>query len=207
MKLLGSRASGTHDEYSDWDYRVESADDFVILQPILDIALCWRYQNLGPLTVLTLITPDFVLYDYTDDSNMHEAEWKKIAAQEDNVRLAEFWILAFKHLKGIHRSYLLLLDCGIDLSVQLLRDVFVETHFGTLHYKDFFAYKYLSNEFSEKCAPIFDVTGLPASTIEQRIEKIRAINALYASLTPANSKILCAGAEEKLLSLRNRPGR
>ena len=202
MKLLGSRASGTGDDYSDWDHAIEGAGDFATLRPMLDDALCWRCQKLGPLMVLTLITPDFSLHDYTDESGLHEAEWKEIQARETDTRIAEFWILAFKHLKAIHREYWLLLDCGIELSAQILRDKFVENRFGSSHYRDFFAHKRLGENVSEKCAPLFDVTGMPTHTRAERIDKLLAINALYASLTPNSSETPRAGAEAKLLALR-----
>lgn len=205
MKLLGSRASGTNDDYSDWDHSIEGAGDFATLQPILDDALCWRVQKLGPLMVLTLITPEFALHDYTDESGACEAEWEEIQARESDMRVATFWILAFKHLKAIYREYWLLLDCGIELSAQIVRDTFVETHFGTPHYKDFFAHKRLGDGVAERCAPLFAATGLPTRTRTERIDKLRALNALYASLTPGPSETLRAGAEARLLALREQP--
>lgn len=50
MKLLGSRASGTNDDYSDWDHAIEGAEDFPALKKATDDALCWRVQKLGRCT-------------------------------------------------------------------------------------------------------------------------------------------------------------
>ena len=204
MKLLGSRASGTSDDYSDWDHLIEGEEDFPTLREATNDALCWRVQKLGPLMVLTLVAPDFVLHDFTDESGEYEAEWEEIQSGESDTRIAAFWILAFKHLKATYREYWLLLDCGIELSAQIVRDAFVETHFGTPHYKDFFAHKRLGDGIVERCRPLFDATGLPTRTPVERIDKLRALNALYASLTPDLSEGLCAGAEARLLSLREK---
>lgn len=100
--------------------------------------------------------------------------------------------------------YRRVLDSGIELSTGLLRDAFVEAHFGTPHYKDFFAHKRLGDGVGERCAPLFAATGLPTHTRTERIDKLRAVNALYASLTPDVSPGLRAGAETKLLNLRDR---
>lgn len=191
MTLTGSRATGTPDAFSDWDYVVDDPADLARVGEAVDSALCWTTTRRGALQITTVLDGDGHMRDFNDREPAHESFWAALAARQTQPALAEYWLLAFKHLKAFHRGYdLLLIDVGLDLSVALLRDLYVARHFGPGPYQNPFAYRRIppGHDFSDLLA----VTGMPTFDLADRRAKLDAMNALAATLHPAAGTPLLA---------------
>lgn len=174
MKLVGSRVSGEVDEFSDYDYGVESQVDLAAVQSVLENFILWKCYRNGRLAVLTGVDKEGRMYDY---SGLADLDWPQSAAGGMDLILAEFWVLSFKHLKALYRGHLLLADLGLEMSCGLARDLFVSGLAGTTEYKSFFVYKGLGIDGAPGLQELFEVTGLPCRTRHERMVKLRALNA------------------------------
>lgn len=201
MKIIGSRADGTADAYSDWDRVIETEADFAELRHAIETSVCSMHHARGEFHLVTLLDADLQMHDYSDSSQQFEPQWQEIAALADNSEVSDYWIIMVKHLKGLFRGYLLLVDFGIEFSLKRLRDKFVFHHYGVERYHDFFAFRQLGANVNTTLAPLYAVTGLPTRTKLERIEKLRAMNALYTSLTPERSEAIQQTMERKLTEL------
>ena len=57
MDLTGSRTSGHDDFFSDWDFLVDSVDDFDRIFKLLERALVWRISGDKGQKLLTVVGP------------------------------------------------------------------------------------------------------------------------------------------------------
>jgi len=188
MKLTGSRASGDYDPFSDWDYQVESVEDFDEIKSRLEEAVIWKYYQRGPVHILTLIDPLGTLWDFNSIGDDFSEQWGEIAALETDSELNDYWIISFKHLKGLHRGTLVLVDIGIEMSTGLARDIYLKQKYGIEHYKDFFSFK-KSAAALEADTALSRVTGMAYATRDQKISKIVALNEMVVGVTGDKSKL------------------
>ncbi|MGC4045654.1 MAG: GNAT family N-acetyltransferase [Armatimonas sp.] len=203
MKIIGSRASGTADPYSDWDHVLETEADFAELRQAIETSICSMHHGRGDFHLVTLLDAELQMHDYSDSSQQFEAQWQEIAALADNSSVSDYWIIMVKHLKGLFRDYLLLVDFGIEHSLKRLRDAFVLHHYGVERYHDFFAFRQLGANVNITLAPLYAVTGLPTRTKLERIDKLQALNTLFITITPERSTAINTLFDKKLSALRD----
>jgi hypothetical protein len=203
MKLVGSRVDGTCDPWSDWDHILNCQNDQDKVWEAIEKAVFWQYTRKGRLHILTVLDKDCEMLDFTDPDEDRNEFWAEIAENMHSKAEADYWILAYKHCKGLYRRLLLLFDVGISYSLEYLRDFYVQKRFGIESYKDFFAYKAMPKTVNADCHELFVVTGMPAVTIQERADKMLAMNALMATLFKGKS----AEYDQKLRSkwARNNP--
>lgn len=188
MKLTGSRASGDHDPFSDWDYQVESVEDFEEIKRRLEEAVIWKYYQREPVHILTLIDPLGTLWDFNGIGDDLSDSWQAIASLETDPDLNDYWIISFKHLKGLHRRTYVLADVGIEMSTGLARDIYLKQKYGIEHYKDFFSFKKVAATL-EADTELSRVTGMAYATRDQKISKIIALNEMIVGVTGDKSKL------------------
>jgi hypothetical protein len=184
MKHIGSRATHGGDAYSDWDYLLEGPAEVAAVETAVHEGLVWHSVRKGRLAIVTTVDTAGRMTDFTGP-----ADWPWPAAPQGAAGLcAEFWVLAFKHLKALHRGQHLLLDVGMELSCGLLRDLFVLRTCGTTDYKNFFAYSQLPLDHAPGLDALFAVIGLPTRTPAERREKLEALCAYAAAAGSVNDR-------------------
>ena len=189
MKLTGSRASGDHDAFSDWDYQVDSVEDFDEIKSRLEAAVIWKYYQRGPVHILTLIDPLGTLWDFNSIGDDFSEQWGEIAALETEPELNDYWIISFKHLKGLHRGTLVLADVGIEMSTGLARDIYLKQKYGIEHFKDFFSFKNVAATLNAD-TELPRVTGMAYATRDEKISKVIALNKMIVAVTGDKSKVV-----------------
>jgi hypothetical protein len=206
MKLTGSRSNHTFDRYSDWDYAIDERDDFAWIDTQIGAAACYRVYKPGELWILTLLKPSLEMIDCSAAEGTFDAEWSVLEGRQEQIPLSDYWIFAAKHLKGIFRGYDLLLDVGLEFSLQILRGLYLQSKLGIREYQDFFSYKTQVLPHQADLGELFAVSGMPTVTRVERIDKLMAMNDLVCALTPEFSRSLHAHCQMELRWLKEQKG-
>ncbi len=201
MRLTGSRADHSDDIFSDWDYQIETSEDFSELRKRIAAAITWRIHDLGPLRLVTLIDDDGVMADFSGAADTYVSEFKALELIASDTQYADYWIFTFKHLKGLFRKFDVLVDIGIEMSTGLARDLYVRECYGLEHYKDFYHYKAIASAFSDDTQMV-QATGLPYRNVQERLTKIRALNELMSH--HPTSRVLIDVFEKRALLIEER---
>jgi hypothetical protein len=200
MKLTGSRSREDHDAFSDWDYRLESTDDFAAVQKHLATCLLWKPAVLPVLRGVTLIDTNGDLYDYASPHEMCESQWDSIAAQEDHSKIRDYWIMTFKHLKALYRNLDPLCSIGLEISTACARDIFFQYALDVNFVGSFYEFKKIAT--TPRLGDIELITGLPYRTRQEKLDKICALNRVVVDALPGFSDRTSAVFEERLHLLR-----
>lgn len=158
MILAGSRARGTEDTFSDWDYLIENSGDLATLDDLLQNMCVWRGYVLGPIRIVTALDEAGILQDYAGPADIFGNHWSNFEQSDAQCQFSDYWIFTFKHLKAIFRGMDTLADIGIEKTTLLARDIYLRERFGVLEYQDFFS-------FGKNCAHLdldepSSITGL-----------------------------------------------
>ncbi len=184
MKPTGSRTTGTSDIFSDWDFHVDSQDDFAVIADKIADAAVWNIVKRGSLYVATIIDVDGVMWDYSGRDEPFGEAWEQLGVPEADVRpIYDYWIIAFKHLKGLHRGFEQLASVGVEMSTGLARDIYLARKYDIKNYKNFFAYKQLA-PIMEPDDQLKSVMGLPYRTGLEMRDKLFALNQIVLDVSP-----------------------
>jgi hypothetical protein len=203
MELTGSRTSGNDDFFSDWDFVVDSADDFGQIYRLLKRALVWRLHVQGDQNVLTVIGPKGEIFKFVGLKNQLLADWGKVEsliadADLQHPELHDYWIQAFQFLKTLHRNYGLLSEVGIEHLTGQLRDIYLQHVIDVVDYKSTYSYRIVKDHLAESSASLSNITGLPYRTTAERLTKIRQMNQLIDSVSPNGFNVVSKVFEGKV---------
>lgn len=198
MKLTGSRTSDNDDFFSDWDFFIETADDFGQIFKLLDRVLVWRLHSRGEQNVLTVVGPKGEIFKFSGLRSKYRAQWGRIEARIENAELHYYWILAFQYLKTLYRNYDLLAEVGIERLTGQLRDIYLQRSVDVIEYKSTYSYKAVRTRLAEGAGHLSVVTGLPYRSTAERVHKIRQMNSLIDSISPQRFKRVLKVFEGKI---------
>ncbi len=183
MQATGSRTTDTYDAFSDWDFQVDSAQDFPQIAAKIAEAAAWNIVKRGNLYIATIIDVAGTMWDYSGTDAHFDSQWRALGTPAaPAASIYDYWIIAFKHLKGLYRGYEQLGSVGIEMSTGLARDIYIAQKYGFQQYKNFYAYKQIAPVL-EADAELKAVVGLPYRTADEMLSKLIALNRLVMAVS------------------------
>lgn len=205
MKLVGSRSTDTFDIFSDWDFHIDSQRDFEAIASKLAVAAAWSVIRRGNLCIVTLLDRSGTLWDYSGAYDRFTTEWDALGTPASSDQpIYDYWIMAFKNLKGIYRGFNAFVSLGIEMSTGLARDLYLQRQYNIAHYKNFFAYKQVAH-LVEADQHLKQVAGLPYATANEQLLKLAALNQLILSVSQTISEDSYAAFQDKVQHLQHQP--
>lgn len=184
MKLVGSRTTDTYDHFSDWDYHVDAPEDFDQIAAKIAESVAWNLVKRGRLYVATVIDTSGTMWDYSGTDEPFGQQWEALGTPDPLAQpVYDYWIIAFKHLKGIYRGYDELAAVGMEMSTGLSRDIYLSRKYDIRNYKNFFAYKPVADTINAD-EQLKQTTGLPYTTTAEKLHKLTALNDLVLAASP-----------------------
>lgn len=191
MKIIGSRAKDSDfavDEFSDWDHRVEAQDDFQEMERFFEESVVCLIYRQEKFWLMTLIDSHGIMHDFSDASEKFNGKWEKFYDSRPYSRIDDYWLMSFKHLKGIFRGDHLLVDLGIEMSSGLVRDHFIENHFKVADWKSFTSFKALKPRLKSEIAEMRSATTMAYKSAGEKLAKIAALNHIMSQIEPERSR-------------------
>ena len=183
MKLVGSRATNEFDIFSDWDFHIDSEQDFEQIASRLTEAVAWSIVKRGNLCIVTVIDPSGTMWDFSGNYEQHRSGWERLGTPSPQDRpVYDYWILALKNLKGMYRGFNEFVSVGIEMSTGLARDIYLGRQYGLYNFKNFYAYKQIAH-IVEADDRLSQVTGLVYTTAAEKLTKLQKLNELVLDVS------------------------
>jgi hypothetical protein len=186
MKLIGSRARETHDDFSDWDHVSDSEEDIVAIERESVTWLCWTQAERGRLVIITAVTSDGDMHDF--DIAPADLRLPRIGSRQSE-EVNNFWVDNFRGLKAIARDYSLLFDMGLERCCGYLRGEVLKREIGTRDVYTFYDYGKHRGSIAVFGRRVADVTGLPYRTWDERVTKVKPLIELFEGMFGSHPEI------------------
>ncbi|MGB1253320.1 MAG: hypothetical protein ACPG8W_22095, partial [Candidatus Promineifilaceae bacterium] len=123
------------------------------------------------------------MWDYSGGYDQFPNEWDKLGgplAQDKSIY--NYWIIAFKSLKGLYRDFDEFVAFGIEMLTGLAREIYLGRKYDIHNFKNFYTYKQIA-PVVEADSLLKQITGLAYGTRAEKLLKLENLNRLVLDMS------------------------